>query len=72
MHLTTHFCENCGILLYKTADREEFQGGVIVLAGTLDDPLGLETAKPEAEFFVKHRAGWWPSLEGAKQCVGFT
>ncbi|KAF7591894.1 hypothetical protein BBP40_000941 [Aspergillus hancockii] len=42
MHLTTHFCGNCGNLLYKTADREEFKGAVIVLAGTLDDPSPRE------------------------------
>ncbi|GIJ85585.1 hypothetical protein Asppvi_004444 [Aspergillus pseudoviridinutans] len=71
MHMTLHFCGNCGSLLYKTADRKEFEGGVIVLAGTLDDPRALDDAKPEAEFFVKHRASWWPALADAKQLQEF-
>ncbi|EAW18097.1 GFA family protein [Aspergillus fischeri NRRL 181] len=71
MHLTLHFCGTCGCLLYKTADRKEFEGGVIVLAGTLDDSHALDDAKPEAEFFVKDRASWWPALGDAKQLQGF-
>jgi hypothetical protein len=71
MHLTLHFCGNCGCLLYKTADRKEFEDGVIVLAGTLDDPQALDDAKPEAEFFVKERPSWWPALDDAKQLQGF-
>ncbi|KAE8155954.1 hypothetical protein BDV40DRAFT_282491 [Aspergillus tamarii] len=71
MNLKTHFCENCGGLLYKTADRKEFEGAVIVLAGTLDDAEDFEKAKPEAEFFVKHRAGWWPNLSFATQLEDF-
>ncbi|KAE8358396.1 Mss4-like protein, partial [Aspergillus caelatus] len=71
MNLTTHFCENCGVFLYKTADSEEFKGGIIVLAGTLDDAEEFEKAKPEAEFFIKHRAGWWPGLGFATQLQEF-
>lgn len=71
MHMTLHFCEACGCLLYKTADRKDFEGGVIVLAGTLDDPHALDDAKPEAEFFVKDRASWWPALGDVKQLQGF-
>ncbi|KAF5857138.1 hypothetical protein ETB97_006218 [Aspergillus alliaceus] len=72
MKLTTHFCENCGSLLYKVGDREEFKGAVIVLAGTLDDEEEFEKAKPEAEFFVKHRVGWWPELGDAMQLGEFS
>jgi hypothetical protein len=71
MHLTLHFCGNCGCLLYKTADRKEFEDGVILLAGTLDDPQALDDAKPEAEFFVNERPSWWPALDDAKQLQGF-
>ncbi|KAE8350465.1 DUF636 domain protein [Aspergillus coremiiformis] len=63
MKLTTHFCPTCGILLYKEADRKEFQSAVIVLAGTLDRAEDFEKAKPEAEFYVKDRASWWPGLD---------
>ncbi|BAE61372.1 unnamed protein product [Aspergillus oryzae RIB40] len=71
MNLTTRFCENCGSLLYKTGDREGFEGAVIVLAGTLDNTEDFEKAKPEAEFFVKHRVGWWPGLGFATQLKEF-
>ncbi|KAB8276382.1 ankyrin repeat-containing domain protein [Aspergillus minisclerotigenes] len=71
MNLTTRFCENCGSLLYKTGDREGFEGAVIVLAGTLDNTEEFEKAKPEAEFFVKHRVGWWPGLGFATQLKEF-
>ncbi|KNG84756.1 hypothetical protein ANOM_006680 [Aspergillus nomiae NRRL 13137] len=71
MHLTTHFCENCGSLLYKTGDREEFKGSVIVLAGTLDRAEDFEKAKPDAELFAKHRVGWWPRLDFASQMNNF-
>ncbi|KAL2864842.1 GFA family protein [Aspergillus lucknowensis] len=72
MHLTTHFCADCGCVLYKTADRPEFVDDVIVLAGTLDDPGALDEAEPEAEFFVGERAKWWPALKGVRQLAGFT
>ncbi|RHZ53848.1 uncharacterized protein CDV56_107558 [Aspergillus thermomutatus] len=72
MHLTLRFCGTCGCPLYKTADRQEVEGGVIILAGTLDDPRALDDAKPEAEFFVKDRASWWPALADAKQLPEFT
>ncbi|KAE8375405.1 Mss4-like protein [Aspergillus bertholletiae] len=71
MNLTTHFCENCGTLLYKEGDLEEFKGSVIILAGTLDDAEDFEKAKPEAELFVKHRASWWPELRYAAQLKEF-
>ncbi|KAF9886726.1 hypothetical protein FE257_011103 [Aspergillus nanangensis] len=72
MHMTTHFCSECGCVLYKTADRKDFQDDVIVLAGTLDDPNALDEIKPSAEFFVRERASWWPALDGARQLGGFT
>ncbi|EAW13712.1 GFA family protein [Aspergillus clavatus NRRL 1] len=71
MHMTTRFCGDCGCLLYKTADRAEFQDGVVVLAGTLDDPRGLDAAKPDAEFFIGDRAAWLPVIGDAEQCQGF-
>ncbi|KAL2826413.1 DUF636 domain protein [Aspergillus cavernicola] len=72
MHMTTHFCGECGSLLYKTADKPEFAGDVIVLAGTVDDPQAWDEAKPDAEFFVGERASWWKGVGGARQLSGFT
>jgi hypothetical protein len=63
--LTVNFCGECGCTIYKT--HESFPGSVIILAGTLDDPEGLEMSKPEAELFAKHRVSWLPGLDGAKQ-----
>ncbi|KAL3457256.1 Mss4-like protein [Aspergillus heterothallicus] len=72
MHMTMHFCPECGVMLYKTADREEFRGAVVLLAGTLDEPHALDAAVPEAEFFVGERAKWWRPVEGVQQLQGFT
>ncbi|KAI9368696.1 Mss4-like protein [Aspergillus egyptiacus] len=72
MHLTTHFCGECGCTLYKTADREEFGDKVIILAGTVDGDKALEEAAPEAEFFVGERAPWMPAIGRARQLEGFT
>ncbi|KAL4860748.1 hypothetical protein BDV12DRAFT_208885 [Aspergillus spectabilis] len=72
MHMTTHFCGDCGCVLYKTADRKEWADDVIILAGTLDDPHALDEAVPEAEFFVGERAAWWPRVEQARQLAGFS
>lgn len=71
MHMTLHFCETCGCPLYKTADRPEFEGDVIILAGTLDDPRAFDDAKPHAELYVKDRASWLPALGDAKQLQEF-
>ncbi|KAJ0417525.1 DUF636 domain protein [Aspergillus carlsbadensis] len=71
MHMTMHFCGDCGVMLYKTADRQEFLGTVVLLAGTLDEPDALDSAAPEAEFFVSERAKWWKPVAGAKQLESF-
>jgi hypothetical protein len=65
MELTINFCPNCGCMIYKT--HELFPGKVVVFAGTLDDPDGLENSKPEAELFSKRRVRWLPGLSWAEQ-----
>jgi hypothetical protein len=67
MQLTVHFCDNCGGIVYKTADREEFKGLVVLLAGTLDDPADRHAAEPQQELYTKHRAPWLSPLNGAVQ-----
>lgn len=67
--LTVNFCDNCGCSIYKMHD--SFPGNAIILAGTLDEPDGLEQAKPDAELYTKHRVPWLSSLEGAKQKMEF-
>lgn len=69
MKLIIHFCDNCGCAIYKI--HESFPGKAIVLAGTLDGPEELEQAKPELEFYTKHRAAWLSSLNGATQRMEF-
>ena len=71
MKLTVHFCDNCGGVIYKTADNDLFRGYAIVQAGTLDDQEGLEQAKPEMELYTKYRAPWLSNLDWAAQKQGF-
>jgi hypothetical protein len=63
--LTVYFCGDCGTTIYKT--HELFPGMVVILAGTLDDPQGLEQAKPMVELFSKHRVSWLPGLSWTEQ-----
>jgi hypothetical protein len=65
MKLEITFCGECGCTIYKT--HESFPGKIIILAGTRDDPEGLEESRPEQELFVKHRVSWLSSLNGANQ-----
>lgn len=67
MKLTVHFCENCGGTIYKKADRKEFQGFIILLAGTLDNLDERKTAKPQQELYIKHRAAWLSALDNTVQ-----
>lgn len=63
--LTVYFCGDCGSTIYKT--HELFPGMVVILAGTLDDPQGLEQAKPVVELFSKHRVSWLPGFSWTEQ-----
>ncbi|KAJ5325315.1 uncharacterized protein N7506_008417 [Penicillium brevicompactum] len=69
LNLTVHFCNECGCAIYKT--HEKFPGMVVVLAGTLDGPHGLEESKPEAELYAQHRVAWLPDFTWADQRVEF-
>lgn len=69
LKLTINFCDNCGCVIYKT--HESFPGSVVALAGTLDEPDGLEQAKPDMELWTKHRVSWLSSLQGAEQKLEF-
>lgn len=71
MNLTIYFCENCSSRLYKEADAAEFQGIVLIQAGTLTDLAGLDDAQPEAELWVKYRARWSPTVKNAMQLEQF-
>lgn len=69
MELTVYFCSECGCTIYKT--HEKFPGMVVVLAGTLDGPNGLEEHKPEAELYSQHRVSWVPDFTWAEQRTEF-
>lgn len=69
MALTFHFCGNCGVMLWKTADAEEFKGAVCVNAGTLDDLKLLNELKPTKEFWTQYRTEWVPVIEGTAQQI---
>lgn len=63
--LTVYFCGDCGSAIYKT--HELFPGMVVILAGTLDDPQGVEQAKPVVELYSKHRVSWLPGFSWTEQ-----
>jgi len=67
MALTFHFCSNCGVMLWKTADAEQFKDAICVNAGTLDDPKLIDDSRPTKEFWVRDRTKWVENLEGAEQ-----
>ncbi|OAL17444.1 hypothetical protein AYO22_11667 [Fonsecaea multimorphosa] len=51
MILTYSFCANCGCVINKVGDAEGFRGVVLIVAGSLDDTSGVETAEPGVEFY---------------------
>lgn len=63
MTLSNHFCGDCGTTLWEEGTHKQFQGLLIVQAGTLDGSVlgGLEFG---TEMYVKHRVGWLTSMEG--------
>ncbi|OJJ43585.1 hypothetical protein ASPZODRAFT_136033 [Penicilliopsis zonata CBS 506.65] len=67
MQLTTAFCDTCGVQVYKTGDRPEFEGMIILNAGTVDDAASYNKMAPDAELYMKHRAEWRPPLAYAAQ-----
>ena len=64
--ITTHFCGDCGSLLYRTSDG--YPGTMVVKAGCIDDD-GVANAGfvPEVEIFTRSRVPWMKPVEGAKQ-----
>ncbi|KIW30702.1 uncharacterized protein PV07_02410 [Cladophialophora immunda] len=71
MTLTYSFCANCGCVINKVGDAEGFRGVVLIVAGSLDDASGVETAEPGVEFYVSRRASWLPALDGKGQLQEF-
>lgn len=69
MTLMIYFCENCGSTIYKEATAKQFDGVVLVQAGTLHDS---ELAAPGAELYVSHRAGWLKPVGDTAQMLDFT
>ncbi|KAI1078841.1 Mss4-like protein [Whalleya microplaca] len=63
--ITSHFCGDCGSTLFRTGP--SFGTTKVVKAGILDDPKGLDGAKPGAELFVDSRVNWVPQVPGTVQ-----
>ncbi|KAB8360950.1 hypothetical protein FH972_024682 [Carpinus fangiana] len=64
MRIKIFFCGECGTSIYKQADADAFRGLSIVMAGTLDGDSNIETAEPQAEFWVKYRPHWVAQASG--------
>ncbi|PKX88647.1 GFA family protein [Aspergillus novofumigatus IBT 16806] len=61
--MTNYFCNTCGSLMYRVADR--LPGASILRLGTVDDFNLVETRlKPTIEIFVKDRVGWFTGVSG--------
>ncbi|RJE27375.1 Glutathione-dependent formaldehyde-activating enzyme [Aspergillus sclerotialis] len=71
MKLTHFFCDTCGTPLYKVLDGEAFRGKIIIYAGSLDAPDGLNRVKPDEELYVKHRVDWVPVIGETRQTMAF-
>jgi len=57
-----HFCGRCGAPIYAVTALSP--GKVVVKAGTLDDPEGLQ---PKAEIYTDHAMTWLPPVTGTKR-----
>ena len=70
--ITTHFCGDCGSLLYRTSDG--YPGTIVVKAGCIDDDGKTNAGYvPEVEIFTRSRVSWMAPVEGARQeIVDFT
>ena len=64
--ITTHFCGECGSLLYRTSDG--YPGTMVIKVGCIDDD-GKTNAEyvPNVEIFTRSRVPWMVPVEGAKQ-----
>ena len=64
--ITSHFCGDCGSLLYRTSDG--YPGTMAIKAGCIDDD-GKANADyvPDVEIFTRSRAAWMTPVKGAKQ-----
>ncbi|CAN8100255.1 unnamed protein product [Discula destructiva] len=67
--MTNHFCSACGTLMYRRSSG--YKGISVLRLGTVDDFNLHETKlRPQIEQFIETRVGWFPGVEGAKQCKG--
>ena len=64
--ITTHFCGECGSLLYRTSDG--YPGLMVIKVGCIDDD-GRTNAEyvPDVEIFTRSRVPWMKPVDGAKQ-----
>ncbi|CAI6098945.1 unnamed protein product [Clonostachys chloroleuca] len=63
------FCPDCGTIIAKQTDKEDFKPFSIVQAGTVD---GFDTKrKPDAEFWVSRKADWVQPIPGVPQMAKF-
>jgi hypothetical protein len=66
--MTSHFCDTCGSLIYRTSTG--YPGKFALKVGNIDDDgkANYEYV-PDVEIFTRTRAPWIPAVEGAKQEV---
>jgi hypothetical protein len=68
--MTNGFCKTCGTLMWRQG--AAFPGTKFMRVGTVDDEnLHQTVLRPQKEYFVENRVGWWHGVENAKQIEGF-
>ena len=69
MTVLIYFCENCGSTIYKEGTAKQFEGIVLVQAGTLH---GAEIAAPGVELYVSERPAWLKPVGDTAQMLDFS
>ncbi|KAH7236655.1 Mss4-like protein [Fusarium tricinctum] len=66
--ITNMFCPTCGTTVFREGPAAP--GIKFVKAGIFDDPVVINTVKPQGEIFTSRRPTWMTSVAGASQKKG--
>ncbi|PKS08027.1 hypothetical protein jhhlp_006639 [Lomentospora prolificans] len=63
------FCPDCGTVLFKKSDEDDFKTFYLVQGGTIDG-TDVKT-KPDVELWTTRKLEWIEAIEGAEQAKQF-